>query len=192
VAETDICLAVLPAYELISVLPSSGIVSSRNSVHRPLRHLRGRIRADPVHDWGSLFASAPIFHADESRIYCGSSDWDFFDWRRGYLALARLRPDGWAGYESVEQYEAASVETVPLRLGGTKLRRTADVGSNGLVKAAAVHATGQIEAKSAPILETVTDREMHGLEATTETGESGELTRLRFDLNDAKFYSFRR
>ncbi len=130
-------------------------------------------------------------HADEIRIYSGSSEWYFFDWRTRYLALAKLRPDGWAGHESVEQSEAASVETVPLRWGGTELRSTVDIGSNGLVKVAAVRAPGQIEAKSAPILETVADGEVHGLEAVTETGESGELMKLRVHLNDAKLYACR-
>ena len=64
-------------------------------------------------------------------------------------------------------------------------------GSNGLVKGAFVRASGQIEARSAPILETVTDGKVHGLEAVTETGESGELMKLRFDLKDAKLYSCR-
>ena len=143
------------------------------------------------YDWGNVFASAPIFHEDETRIYYGSSDWYFFDWRKGYLALATLRPDGWAGYEAIEKSEFASVTTVPLRWDGTKLRLTADVAPGGSVRVTAIHASGRIEAESAAILETVTDGELQGLEALAEIAKSGELMSLRFDLKDAKLYSFR-
>jgi hypothetical protein len=51
------------------------------------------------YDWGTIFASVPILLDDEIRIYYGACDWYFFDWRKGYLALATLRSDGWAGYE---------------------------------------------------------------------------------------------
>lgn len=143
------------------------------------------------YDWGNLFASSPIFHADETRIYYGASDWYFFDWRKGYLALATMRPDGWAGYEPIEPTEPASVTTVPLPWSGNTLRLTADVGPNGFVRVAALHASSPASAESAPILETVTDGEVRGLEDLAEEVESGESVRLRFDLRDAKLYSFR-
>lgn len=143
------------------------------------------------YDWGNLFASAPIFHSDETRIYYGSSDWYFFDWRKGYLALATMRPDGWAGYEPIERTEQASVTTVPLPWSGRTLRLTADIGPNGSVVVIALHASNPAKAESAPILETVTDGEVQGLEDLAEEIESGESVRLRFDLQDAKLYSFR-
>ncbi|MDE0106874.1 MAG: hypothetical protein OXN96_03650 [Bryobacterales bacterium] len=143
------------------------------------------------YDWGNLFASAPIFHSDETRIYYGSSDWYFFDWRKGYLALATMRPDGWAGYEPIERTEQASVTTVPLPWSGRTPRLTADIGPNGSVIVTALHASGPAETESAPILESVTDGEVRGLEDLAEEVESGEPVRLRFDLQDAKLYSFR-
>ena len=51
------------------------------------------------YDWGCVFPSAPVFVDDEIRIYYGASDWYFFDWRKGGLALATLGKDRWAGYE---------------------------------------------------------------------------------------------
>ena len=143
------------------------------------------------YDWGNLFASAPIFHADETRIYYGSSDWYFFDWRKGYLALATMRPDGWAGYEPIERTQQASVTTVPLPWSGKTLRLTADIAPSGSVTVTALHASSSAKAESAPILETVTDGEVRGLEGLAEEIESGESVRLRFDLRDAKLYSFR-
>ncbi|MDE0260873.1 MAG: hypothetical protein OXJ37_00525 [Bryobacterales bacterium] len=55
----------------------------------------------------------------------------------------------------------------------------------------ALHASGPAETESAPILESVTDGEVRGLEDLAEEVESGEPVRLRFDLQDAKLYSFR-
>jgi hypothetical protein len=36
---------------------------------------------------------------DEVRIYYGVCDRFFLGWRKGYLPLASIMPDGWAGYE---------------------------------------------------------------------------------------------
>jgi hypothetical protein len=53
------------------------------------------------YDWECIFATAPVFLDNELRIYYGAWDWNFFDWRKGYLALATLRQDGWAGCEPI-------------------------------------------------------------------------------------------
>ena len=53
------------------------------------------------YDWGCIFASKPIVMKDEILLYYGANDGRFMAWRNGYLALARLRPDGFAGYEQI-------------------------------------------------------------------------------------------
>ena len=51
------------------------------------------------YDYGCVYASAsPVFLKNEIRLYSGGSDWLHFGWRKGRLALATLRPDGFAGY----------------------------------------------------------------------------------------------
>ena len=50
----------------------------------------------------------------------------------------------------------------------------------------ALLSSGHAEAESAPILETITDGEVRGLEDLAEETETGESVRLRFDLQDAK------
>jgi len=90
------------------------------------------------YDWGTIFASAPIFLDDEVRIYYGACDWYFFDWRKGYLALATLRPDGWAGYEPTSVDTAAIITTKTVKGQFAALSITADVQVGGSVHVAVV------------------------------------------------------
>lgn len=83
------------------------------------------------YDWGTVFASAPIFLEDEIRIYYGACDWYFMDWRKGYLALATLRPDGWAGFEQVSMDAPAVITTTTVSGDLASLNITADVKKGG-------------------------------------------------------------
>ena len=53
------------------------------------------------YDWGCVYAAAPVFTKNEIRLYYGASNGPHTNWRDGFLALATLRPDGFAGYETV-------------------------------------------------------------------------------------------
>jgi hypothetical protein len=64
------------------------------------------------YDWGCIFAAAPVFLENEVRIYYGSSDWYYFGWRKGYLALATIRPDGWRHVHDVADEYPEVVKTL--------------------------------------------------------------------------------
>ncbi|MHA1885671.1 MAG: hypothetical protein ACW96S_11500, partial [Promethearchaeota archaeon] len=54
-------------------------------------------------DWGCIYAAkSPIILNNEIRLYYSGSDGPHTDWRKGYFCLATLRPDGFAGYKSVD------------------------------------------------------------------------------------------
>jgi hypothetical protein len=123
------------------------------------------------YDWGTAYAAAyPVFLKDEIRLYYGGCDGKHFGWRNGYFCLATLRPDGFAGYEQISKDASAFVTTKPLLATGN------DSGE------------GLAEAK--PVRQTVTDARIQWpSEFTTET-VGGKMIRLRFELKNAKLYSF--
>ncbi|MDE0300761.1 MAG: hypothetical protein OXN17_19150 [Candidatus Poribacteria bacterium] len=142
------------------------------------------------YDWGTVFASAPIFNDDEIRIYYGACDWYFFDWRKGYLALATLRPDGWAGYEPASAGTEAIITTEALAFDGESVGITADVRDGGSVRVAVLDDAGEQQAISEPIGGSVTDA-LVKWEGTRDLDQlRGAKIRLRFQLRDAKLYAF--
>ena len=142
------------------------------------------------YDWGTIFASAPIFTDDEIRIYYGACDWYFFDWRNGYLALATLRPDGWAGYEPVSADAEAVITTEALALDGNTVGITADVQDGGSVRVAILDEAGKQQAMSEPIGGTVTDFPVKWAGSGDLERLRDEKIRLKFQLRDAKLYAF--
>jgi len=142
------------------------------------------------YDWGTIFASAPIFLDDEIRIYYGACDWYFFDWRKGYLALATLRPDGWAGYEQIDGNKPASITTTPVVCRGRVLRLCADVGEKGFVKVILLDKNSRRLAESKLIEKTVTDAVVEWQNGFSPHNLGGKNAQLRFELKNAKLYSF--
>ena len=142
------------------------------------------------YDWGTIFASAPIFLDDEVRIYYGASDWYFFGWRKGYLALATLRPDGWAGYEKIDGNKPASITTTPVVCPGEKLRLSADVSSGGSIKVTLLDQDNKKLAVSESIKQTVTDAEIKWPEGFSLENLKGKEILLKFELRESKIFSF--
>ena len=142
------------------------------------------------YDWGTIFAAAPIFLDDEVRIYYGAGDWHFFEWRNGYLALATLRLDGWAGYEPISPGSTAVITTELLDFGGETLGVTADVEDGGSVQVEVVDAENARLAASQPITDTVTDGKLAWASDGVLEGLNGTQARLRFRLHTAKLYGF--
>ena len=137
------------------------------------------------YDWGTIFASAPIFLDDEVRTYYGACDWYFFDWREGYLALATLRPDGWAGYEQISGDKPTIITTTSVVCTGSKLQICADVQMNGFVKVKLFDNDNKQLAESKLITRTVTDAKVEWRsEFTTET-VGGKMIRIEFELRNA-------
>jgi hypothetical protein len=143
------------------------------------------------YDWGTAYAAAyPVFLKDEIRLYYGGCDGKHFGWRNGYFCLATLRPDGFAGYEQISKDASAFVTTKPLLATGQPLNLSADVGEDGFVKIKILNDSGEGLAEAKPVRQTVTDARIQWpSEFTTET-VGGKMIRLRFELKNAKLYSF--
>ncbi|MFP6695103.1 MAG: hypothetical protein VB875_18910, partial [Pirellulales bacterium] len=136
------------------------------------------------------FPAAPVILENEIRIYYGASDWYFFDWRKGHLALATLRPDGWAGYRQIDKLKPAVVTTTPVACGGGRLRVSADVAAGGFIRVAVRGKDRQKLAVGVGLTETVTDAEIKWPQGFSLESLSGELVRLEFELIGAQLYSF--
>lgn len=138
------------------------------------------------YDWGCIYAAAsPLPLDDGIRIYYGGSNGKHTGWRDGFLCLATLRPDGWAGYEPVLPDKPAVVTTRALRLKGQPIRINADVAKGGSLKVSMVDDAGTPLATAKTITGSVT----HG-ELQWDRKSGGDSVRLRFELRDAKVYSF--
>jgi len=144
------------------------------------------------YDWGCIFASPPIFGKDEIRLYYGGNDGRFMGWRSGYFCLARLRPDGFAGYEQIAggSNKTATVTTKPVVAVSGSLRLSADVAMSGYVKVTVLDKDNKKLAESELITQTVTDGEVRWKEGFLLETLKGNEIRLRFELRDAKLYSF--
>ena len=142
------------------------------------------------YDWGTIFPSAPIFFDDEIRIYYGAGDGYFFNWRKGYLALATLRPHGWAGYEPTRADTPAVITTQLLTFDRPSVGITADVWEDGSVRVAVLDKAGSQRAVSKPIYTTGTDSAVEWETSQDLASLSGDQVRLRFQLRNAKLYAF--
>ena len=138
------------------------------------------------YDYGCVYACAvPVFLKDEIRLYYGGSDYKHNGWRNGSLCLATLRPDGFAGYEPEDKGKPAVVTTTAMAWSGGDIRISADVAKGGSIKVSVVDKDGNVIAEAQPISKTVTDKRLKlGTKIT-----AGEI-RLRFELTNAKLYSF--
>ena len=144
------------------------------------------------YDWGCIFASPPIFKKDEILIYYGANNGRFMGWRDGFVCLARLRPDGFAGYEQIEggSNKTATITTKPVRLVGSTLHLTADTAAGGYVKVTLLDQEGRKLAESELVARTSTDAEVRWPKGFSLAKLKGAAIRLRFELRDAKLYSF--
>ena len=147
-----------------------------------------------AYDWGCIFASPPIVRNNEILLYYAASNGLHFDWRDGFLCLARLRPDGFAGYQQVKWKQgsvaAAAITTKPVLAVADSLRLSADVAISGYVKVVLLDKENKKLAESELISNTVTDAELQWPEGFSFSILKGSKIRLRFELRDAKLYSF--
>ncbi len=140
-----------------------------------------------AYDWGCVYpAAGPVFSEHEIRLYYGASNGPHTNWRDGFLALATLRPDGFAGYSPVDGAKPAVLVTSPLKPSGATLRLTADVAAGGWVKATLLDATGKVLISGERLTATTTG----GL-AVKLTQPPGQTVRVRLEAQRATLYSFR-
>lgn len=141
------------------------------------------------YDWGCVYGAAcPIVLEDEIRLYYGASNGPHTDWREGFLALATLRPDGFAGYEPATNSQPAIVTTTPFSAVRGTLKITADA-AGGAIRVAVLDAAGNELAESTAIRNDVTDKPIVFPSGFQLAGRS-EPVRLQFRCESSKLYSF--
>jgi hypothetical protein len=151
----------------------------------PGRALIPRGKTDGDYDWGCVYASVPVILKDQVRIYYGASNGPHTDWRDTYLALATLRPDGFAGYAPQDPSRPAVVVTRTLEAAGGEVRITADIEPGGWVEATLFDEKGNAQAVGRRVTRSVTD----GLAVALDPRQRGKV-RLRLQFQRAQVYSF--
>ena len=143
------------------------------------------------YDWGCVYSAAnPVFLKDEIRLYYGGSDGLHTSWRNGFLCLATLRPDGFAGYKSSDGEEPATVTTMPVFDRKTQLRFSADIADEGRLVVRVLDEENQVIAESEPLARTVSDADVRWLDDTALSATGAKRARLQFAFQKATVYSF--
>lgn len=141
-------------------------------------------------DWGCIYAAkSPIILHNEIRLYYSGSDGPHTDWRKGYFCLATLRPDGFAGYKSVDDTLESSIITVPIPWNGDVLGLSADIDDGGYVKVIILNENNNILGNDV-IEKTCFDEK---LKITMKDPNSISLNtevKFKFYLRNAILYSF--
>jgi hypothetical protein len=142
------------------------------------------------YDWGCIYAAAyPVVRDDRIQLYYGGNDGQHTNWRKGFLCLAWLRPDGFAGFEPVDPQEPAVIVTKPVKCDGGRLQVTADA-TGGSLRVAVLDAEGCGLDDCRPITADVTDGVVRWRDGGNLDTVRGKPIRLQFELRQAKLYAF--
>jgi hypothetical protein len=142
------------------------------------------------YDWGCVYAAAtPVFTKTEIRLYYGASNGPHTNWRDGFLALATLRPDGFAGYETTVPKQPGFVTTAPVTCTGRQLRVSADA-AHGKLRVTVLGDERLGAEQCRPITADVTDGVVQWADGADLSRYVGQPIRLRFELSDAELYAF--
>jgi len=143
------------------------------------------------YDWGCVYPAAnPVFLKDGIRLYYGGSDGLHTSWRNGFLCLATLRPDGFAGYRATDGTEPATVTTLPVFDGEVQLQVSADIADGGQLIVRVLGEEKQVVAEGEPLAGTVSDADVQCLNNTAPGAIGAERARLQFVFEKATVYSF--
>lgn len=139
-------------------------------------------------DWGCVYPAVAPVMTGGILIYYGGSNGLHTNWRDGFLCLATLGPDRFAGYEPEEAAAEGTITTTAMDVG-SGVRVTADVAMGGAVEVTVLDPAGAEVAKSRPISETLTDGAVTWAKGgLPESGRKG--MRLKFTLRKAMLYAF--
>ncbi|MBN1341620.1 MAG: hypothetical protein JXQ73_03020 [Phycisphaerae bacterium] len=142
------------------------------------------------YDCGCIYAAAnPIVRDGEIRLYYGGNNGPHTTWRDGFFCLARLRPDGFAGFEPADPDAPALVVTKPIRCTGKTLRVSADA-EGGSLRVGIVGADGLGIDDAQPATTDATDAPVTWKNKPDLSALVGKNVQLRFELNKAKLYAF--
>ena len=146
-------------------------------------------------EWGMIFAAyAPVILDDEIRLYYSAQKLKHGNLHRGWMGLATLRVDGWAGYEPKDDSKEGFVETQPILCDGQTLLLAADYDTRFIDSAVTVTVkdtegkvlgTGKLRNGSKPYASVEWKNEFN------LSDHKGKNIRLRFTINHAKLYSFK-
>ena len=140
------------------------------------------------YDWGCVYAALAPVRTDEGiRVYYAGSNGPHRYWRDGFLCLATLRHDGWAGYQPVDAEQMATLVTRPVNWQG-KLQLSADA-AGGSVPVSVLDGASETLARSEAVTGEVTDEPVIFSTGAPEA-MVGQPVQLRFELDRAKLYSF--
>ncbi|MCY3620473.1 MAG: hypothetical protein OXH68_02020 [Gammaproteobacteria bacterium] len=143
------------------------------------------------YDWGCVYpAACPVFLDDEIRLYYGGSDGLHTSWRNGFLCLATLRPDGFAGYKVTDASKRALVTTTPVLDANVGLRVSADIADGGKLVVRVLDGEQRVLAESEPLTTTVSDAQVRWLDDSALHASKPKTARLQFAFQDATVYSF--
>lgn len=140
------------------------------------------------YDSQCIYAQAGPATAQDGQllIYYGGSDFPHKGWKRdGLLSLARLRLDGFAGYEPAEPSRSAVVTTTPVIIAARTLTLSADA-AGGTIDVEVLDGNDRVLARAAGVTGDVTDH----LVAVDLQPYLGRTVRLRFTLARARLYAF--
>ena len=146
---------------------------------------------DGEYDWGCVYpAACPVFLEGEIRLYYGGSDGLHTSWRNGFLCLATLRPDGFAGYRASDSAEPATVTTTPIFDGKAPLRVSADIAKGGSLVVRVLGEEKQVLAESQSLAGTVSDADVRWLDDSALDAIRSGRARLQFAFQEATVFSF--
>ena len=125
-------------------------------------------------------------------MYYGANDGRFMAWRNGFFSLAWLRADGFAGYEQIAggSNKTGSIITKPVLAVNRSLCVSADVAPSGFVAVTVSDRDNQQLARGELIARTVTDGAIQWGDGFWFKTLKGKAIKLRFELREAKRYSF--
>ncbi len=144
------------------------------------------------YDSACIYAPAgpPIVRDDRIWIYYGGSAAVHRGWKRHCLpCLARLRVDGFAGYQPADVRTPAHLTTAPLCCTDEPLRVSADA-TGGTLRVEVIGAEGYSLEACEPIARDVTDAVVRWKGGKDLSQLSGQTYRLRFELSAATLYAF--
>lgn len=143
------------------------------------------------YDWGCIYPAAhPVFRENEIRLYYGGSDGLHTSWRNGFLCLATLRPDGFAGYKATDAARPALVTTTRVFDPNVPLRVSADVATGGKLVVRVLDGERKVLAASKPLATSVSDAVVQWPAADAPVATKTRTARFQFAFRDATVYSF--
>jgi hypothetical protein len=146
--------------------------------------------ASGSYDSGCIYAAAiPIPVGDEVRLYYGGNNGPHTNWRDGFLCLATLPRDRFAGLANAANGHAGLITTQPLPCTGRQLWINTDAG-HGQVRVGVAAGEGLSVDESIPIVGDVIDGVATWRNEPGLTALVGRSIRLRFELNAATLFAF--